>query len=52
METNNKQEYINILIDNFNKYDYYTNDHNTILSLQNLKNVKTNEDLTKDDIII
>ena len=46
METNNKQEYINILIDNFNKYDYYTNDHNTILSLQNLKNVKTNEDLS------
>jgi hypothetical protein len=46
MEINNKQEYINTLIDNFNKYDYYTNDQSTILSLQKLKNVKTNEDLS------
>lgn len=46
METNSKQEYINVLIDNFNKYDYYTNDQSTIFSLQNLKNVKTNADLS------
>ncbi len=46
METNNKEEYINVLINNFNKYDYYTNEQNTILSLQNLKNVKTNADLS------
>lgn len=46
METNNEQEYINALIDNINKYDYYTNDQSTILSLQKLKNVKENADLS------
>jgi hypothetical protein len=46
METNNRQEYIDVLIDNFNKYYYYTNDQSTILSLQKLKNVKTNKDLS------
>lgn len=46
METNNEQEYINALIDNINNYDYYTNDQSTILSLQKLKNVKENADLS------
>lgn len=45
MENFNSQEYINALIDNFNKYDYYTNNQNIISSLQNLNNVTTNADL-------
>lgn len=46
METNNEQKYINVLIDNINKYDYYTNNQSTILSLQKLQNVKENADLS------
>ena len=45
MENFNAKEYINKLIETFNKYDYYTNDHITISSLVKLNKVKTNNDL-------
>ena len=45
MENFNAKEYINKLIETFNKYDYYTNDHIIISSLVKLNKVKTNNDL-------
>lgn len=46
MENFNAEQYIDTLIDNFNKYDYYTNDPDTVLSLKKLNNINSNQDLS------
>lgn len=46
MGTSDIKKYITELIANANRYSYYTDDQNTILSLRKFENIKTNKDLS------